>query len=74
MARSDLSANGDDGVSMNLDIFLKILLSVIGFLLVYVLQDIKTFLKETRNKLDTHCENYELHHHIRRSTDHPCPD
>lgn len=55
---------------MTLDIFLKILLSVIGFLLVYVLHDIKTFLKETRNKLDVHCENFELHHFGRRATDH----
>ncbi len=56
---------------MSPDIFLKILLSVIGFLLVYVLYDIKAFLKETRQKLDNHCEDFERHVPHRRSTDRP---
>lgn len=55
---------------MTLDLFLKILLAVIGFLLVYVLNDIKVYLKETRKKLDAHCEDFELHStHHRRVTD-----
>lgn len=54
---------------MNFDEFFKILLSVIGFLLVYVLSDIKVFLKETRKKLDEHCEDFELHHYKRREND-----
>lgn len=54
---------------MDFDDFFKVLLSVIGFLLVYVLSDIKVFLKETRRKLDDHCEDFELHHYARRQTD-----
>lgn len=50
--------------------FFGVLFSIIGFLLVHVLNDLKSFMKETRQKLDEHCEDFERHaipH--RRSTD-----
>lgn len=59
---------------MTPEIFLQILLAVIGFLLVYVLTDIKIYLKETRKKLDDHCEDFERHVPRRRSTDHQSTD
>lgn len=55
---------------MSPETFLQILLAVIGFLLVFVLMDIKSFLKETREKLDDHCEDFDRHYiPNRRSTD-----
>jgi len=49
--------------------FIGLLIAVVGFLLVWVLNNIHIFLKETRLKLDEHCENFELHHYARRSSD-----
>lgn len=43
------------------DTILLILCNVMGILVWSQVQDFKSFLRDTRKKLDNHVENYELH-------------